>query len=84
MHDLHEADKILKVILDYGQKNNLRKITKAVIDLGSMVEHGEELLPANVEFNIKMLAQGTIAENLETIINKTHGDSWVLKEIEGE
>jgi Zn finger protein HypA/HybF involved in hydrogenase expression len=84
MHDLHEADKILKVTLDYAQKNNLKKVTKATIDLGSMVEHGEELLPANVEFNIKMLAQGTIAEGLEIIINKTKGDSWVLNEIEGE
>ncbi len=84
MHDLHEADKILKVILDYAQKNNLKKVTKAVIDIGSITEHGEELLPANVQFNIIMLAQGTIAENLEIIINKTHGDSWVLKEIEGE
>jgi Zn finger protein HypA/HybF involved in hydrogenase expression len=84
MHDLHEADKILKVILDYAQKNNLKKVTKAVIDLGSIVEHGEELSPVNLEFNIKMLAEGTLANGLRVVINKIQGDSWVLREIEGE
>ena len=84
MHDLHEADKILKVILDYAQKNNLKKVTKATIDLGSIIEHGEELLPENVRFNIIMLARKTVAEGIEVVINKIKGDSWVLKEIEGE
>lgn len=84
MHDLHEADKILKVILDYAQKNNLKKVTKAIIDLGSIVEHGEELMPENIEFNIIMLSRGTVADGIKVIINKIKGDSWVLKEIEGE
>lgn len=84
MHDLHEADKILKVILEYAKKNNLKKVSKAVIELGSISEHGEELLPANLEFNIKMLAQGTLADGLEISINKVQGGSWILKEIEGE
>jgi len=84
MHDLHEANKILKVILDYAQKNNLKKVTKATIDLGIIIEHGEELLPENVRFNIIMLARKTVAEGIEVVINKIKGDSWVLKEIEGE
>ncbi|MBN1326189.1 hypothetical protein JW977_04415 [Candidatus Falkowbacteria bacterium] len=84
MHDLHEADKILKVILDYAQKNNLKKVTKAVMDLGSIVEHGEELMPENIKFNISMLSRGTVAEGIEVDVNKIKGDSWMLKEIEGE
>ncbi|MFA5029419.1 MAG: hydrogenase/urease maturation nickel metallochaperone HypA [Patescibacteria group bacterium] len=83
MHDFHLADIIYKTILDYAQKNNLKKITKAVIDLGQIIEHGEEVLAENLDFNIKMLAQGGLAEGLELVINKTAGDSWVLKEIEG-
>ena len=84
MHDFHLADAIYKTILEYAQKNNLKKITKAVIELGSVVEHGEEVLPANLDFNIKLLAQGGLAEGLELEIKKISSDSWVLKEIEGE
>ncbi len=84
MHDFHLADTIYKTIIDYAAKNNLKKVSKATIELGSIVEHGEEILPANLDFNIKMLAQGGIAEGLEIKINKIKGDSWVLKEIDGE
>lgn len=84
MHDFHLADIIYKTIIDYAQKNNLTKVTKAVIELGSMVEHGEEVLPANLDFNIKMLAEGGIADGLKIEINRGVGDSWILKEIEGE
>lgn len=84
MHDFHLADIIYKTIIDYAAKNNLKKVTKAVIELGSIIEHGEEILPENLKFNIKLLAEGTIASGLEVIIEKSHSDRWVLKEIEGE
>jgi Zn finger protein HypA/HybF involved in hydrogenase expression len=84
MHDLHEADKILKIILEYAQKNKLHKVTKAVVELGSVIEHGDEINPENLEFNIKMLAQKTPAAGLAIKIKKVKGESWVLKEIEGE
>jgi len=84
MHDFHLADIIYKTIIDYAAKNNLKKVTKAVIELGSIVEHGEEILAENLEFNIKIMAQGNLAEGLTVEIKKVIGDSWVLKEIEGE
>jgi len=84
MHDLHEADKILKLILNHAFQNNLKKVTMAEIELGSVIEHGDEISAENLEFNIKMLAKNTLAENLEIKINKVKGDSWVLKEIQGE
>ena len=84
MHDFHLADLIYKTIIDYAQKNNLKKITKAVIELGSIVEHGEEVLPDNLKFNIKMLAEGGIADGLAVEILNRQGIDWVLKEIEGE
>ena len=84
MHDLQVANRILKIILEYAKKNNLQKVTKAVIDLGVIEEHGQEILPANIKFNIKMLAKGTSAENLDLIIKQSKGKEWELIEIEGE
>lgn len=84
MHDLQVANRILKIILEYAKENSLEKITKAVIDLGVIEEHGQEILPENIEFNIKMLAKGTSAENLDLIIKQSKGKEWELIEIEGE
>lgn len=84
MHDLHLANQILKLILEYAQKNKLKKVFKAVIDLGSIVEHGDEISPENLKFNLKILAKDTLATGLKVEINKIKSDSWVLKEIEGE
>jgi len=84
MHDLHLANQILKLILGYAQKNKLNKVTGATIELGEIVEHGSEIAPENLEFNLKMLAQETLAEGLNVVIRKVKGDSWVLKEIIGE
>ena len=83
MHDLHLANQILKLILDYAQKNNLNKVTGAVIELGQITEHGSEITPENLEFNLKMLAQKTLAEGLNVDISKVEGDIWILKEIQG-
>jgi len=84
MHDLHLANQILKLILDYAQKNKLKKVTGVVIELGEIVEHGSEIASENLEFNLKMLAQNTLAQGLNVDIQKVKGDSWVLKEIIGE
>lgn len=83
MHDFHLADIIYKTIIDYAAKNNLKKVTKAVIELGSIVEHGEEILAENLEFNIKMLAEGGITEGLTVEILRGEGNNWTLREIEG-
>ena len=84
MHDLHEADRIFKLILEYAKRNKLKKINSATIGLGTIIEHGEEIVPENLKFNIKMLSKGTIAEGLQIKIEKTDSDSWNLKEIEGD
>jgi len=84
MHDLHVADRILKLVLESAAKNKLSKVTKISVDLGSVVEHGEEINPDNLKFNLLMLAEGTLAEKTQIKIGKIHGESWNLKEIEGE
>ncbi len=84
MHDLHLANQILKLILDYAQKNKLKKVTGATIELGQITEHGSEIAPENLEFNLKMLAQNTLAGGLRVDIRQVKVDGWVLKEIIGE
>jgi len=84
MHDLHAADRILKLVLEYAKKNNLKKITKISVELGTVVEHGEEINPDNLQFNLKMLSEKTIAEGAEIEIGKIEGETWNLKEIEGD
>lgn len=84
MHDFHLADTIFKAIMAYAGQKKLKKISKAVIELGSIVEHGEEVLPQNLEFNLLMLAEGGIADGMAIEINPGQSDNWTLKEIEGE
>lgn len=84
MHDLHVADRILKVALEYAAKNKLKKITVISVELGTVVEHGEEINPDNLKFNLQLLAKNTPAQGAQIKIGKIKGESWNLKEIEGE
>jgi Zn finger protein HypA/HybF involved in hydrogenase expression len=84
MHDLHLANQILKVILEYSQKNKFLKVTGVLIELGEIVEHGSEISAENLDFNLKMLARDTLANGFEVKVNKIKSNNWVLKEIIGE
>jgi len=83
MHDFHLADQILKTVLEYAQKNGFKKIKKIELELGSILEHGEYILPENLIFNFNLLAKNTIAENAELNIKKIDGENWKLVSIEG-
>ncbi len=84
MHDIHCADKILKLSLEYGQKNNLKKIQKIIIELGTIIEHGEQINAENLKFNLDLLSKNTIAENAQITVKKNNSiDGWKLAEIEG-
>lgn len=84
MHDLHAADQILKLALDKANENKLLKVKRIVIELGSMVEHGQDINADNLAFNIKLLAQSTLARGAKVVIKKVKGSSWKLVEIEGD
>ncbi len=84
MHDLHAADQILKLVLEKAAQNKLSVVKKIVIDLGAVIEHGAEINPDNLVFNIKLLAKNTVAEKAAIVINKIGTDTWKLVEIEGE
>jgi len=83
MHDLHAADRILKSALEFAAKNNLKKITKIVIELGEIEEHGALIAPNNLKFNLKLLSRETIARDAKIAIEKIKGDNYELKEIQG-
>lgn len=84
MHDFHVANHIQKLVLEHALKNNLKKVTNILVELGSVLEHGDQILADNLIFNIKMLLKNSIAREAEVVVVPTEGDSWVLKEIEGE
>jgi len=84
MHDLHAADRILKKVLEFGQQKKLSKITDIYIDLGVVIEHGEEISPDNFVFNIKTLSQGTIAQGMKIHLQEVKGPHIELSKIKGE
>jgi len=82
MHDLHLAQQILKIVLEYAEKNGLKKIKKIELELGSILEHDEVISPENLVFNFNLLSKNTLAETAELDIKKIEGDSWKLVSIE--
>jgi len=83
MHDLHEADRILKLVLEKAADNNLRVVKEIDIRLGQIEEHGEIINPDNLRFNMTNLSKGTIAEDALINIAVIEGDDWELVSIDG-
>lgn len=84
MHDLHEANKIAKLIHEHADKNDIKKVSKVLIELGKVIEHGEEINPDNLKFNVKMLCRDILSDDSQVTVKIVDSDSWNLKEIEGE
>jgi hydrogenase nickel incorporation protein HypA/HybF len=83
MHDLHEANKIVKLVLEKAKENNLKKVSKIIVELGEVVEHGQAISPDNLKFNMGLICEHTIADGAEIIVNKSDQEHWKLVEIEG-
>ncbi|MBU1102678.1 hypothetical protein KJ853_03435 [Patescibacteria group bacterium] len=77
MHDFHLANQIVKIAKEHAAKNNLLKINKIVIELGSIVEHGKNISPENLEYNINLLLPCKVE------IKRVKGDKWKLLSIDG-
>jgi len=84
MHDLHAADKIVRDIKKYAQKNSLKRVTNIKIGLGSITEHGETILASNLKYNIKLLSKDTILSGAKVVIDKMSGPYVKIREIEGK
>jgi len=78
MHDFHLADQIVKIAKEHAQKHNLAKITKIVLELGDIIEHGEGITPENLKHNINLLLPCKVE------IRRIKGDSWRLVSIDGK
>lgn len=74
MHDLHLANQIAKLAKEYAKG---KKIIKIAIELGDIFEHGENITPENLKYNINLLLPDT---NIS--ITKIKNNTWKLKEIE--
>ena len=84
MHDLHVADKIHKLAIEQARVAELKNIKKIIIELGSVIEHGADINAENLEFNLNMLNEGTLADEAEIIIHKVSGSDWRLISISGD
>ena len=84
MHDLHAADKIHKLVLEYAIQNKLNKVSEIIIELGQVMEHGDAINPENLQFNLDMLNKGSVAEGAKIKIKRVFGDSWKLVSISGD
>ncbi len=84
MHDWHLANEILKTVLDYANKNGFKNVSKVELELGSIIEHGEEILPENLIHNFRLLAEKTIARKAKLKIKRGEEDRWKLISIEGQ
>lgn len=84
MHDLHLAQKIMQVIEQHAKKNGLKKVTKAKVGIGKIIEHGERIFPENLKFNLQLLAAGTVAEGAKFHVYQIDGKTFNVREIEGE
>jgi len=83
MHDWHLANEIKKIVLDYADKNNLKNVRKIELELGSIIEHNEEISSENLIHNLNLMFEKTIAENCKIFIKKINRDEWKLISIEG-
>jgi len=83
MHDWHLANEIKKIVLDYANKNNLKNVRKIELELGSIIEHNEEISSENLIHNLNLMFEKTIAENCKIFIKKINRDEWKLISIEG-
>lgn len=84
MHDIHAAQQILKIALEYAEKNKFKKISSIKIELGKIVEHNELILSENLKYNIGLISKSTIAENCGIIVISKNNNKLKLIEIEGE
>jgi Zn finger protein HypA/HybF involved in hydrogenase expression len=84
MHDIHVANKVFQLILEYAKKSNLKIIKKVEIDLGSIVEHGANISAENLDFNLRMLGRDFFSKDIQININKVTGSDWKLISISGD
>lgn len=83
MHDLLAAQDIVKRAILEAKKKKLKKITKLIIEIGQVKDHGEEILPQNLKFNLKVVSRHTLAKDAQVVIKVINEPKVRLVAIEG-
>lgn len=84
MHDFHEANRIAQVILEHAKKHQLSKLSGINIELGQIIEHAQDILPENLEFNLRLILKDSVNQQTKINIKKVKGSAWKLVSIEGK
>lgn len=85
VHDLLLAKKILDQILQYAREHQVKKITKIIVEIGKISEHGEDISPSNFKFNLSSLSRGTVAAGAKIIVKKFSKPNYLrIKEIKAQ
>jgi len=59
-------------------------LTSIEIELGAIIEHGADINPENLDFNLRLILKDLISQRTKINIKKVRGRSWKLVSIEGE
>lgn len=78
MHDFHLANEIVKIVKIQAQAKKLSLVSKIVIELGDIIEHGESISAENLKYNINLLMP------CKVLVKKIKGDMWRLVSIDGK
>lgn len=73
MHDLHLANQIVKIAKEKAKGEKIKSIS---LELGDILEHGENIAPKNLKYNINLLLP-----KVSVRIKKIKGNTWKIKEI---
>jgi len=84
MHDLVAAQDIVKMATEIAKKNRLKSISTVIVKLGKIIEHNQELTPANLRFNFELVKKNTLADKAKLIIRKGKARELSIIEVEGE
>ncbi len=89
MHDFLLAKEIVDKVVAIAEENNLKKISKVVLEIGEISmahdgfdEHSEEISVDNLNFGLKSISKNTVLEEAEFVIKKVDSHNWKLVSIE--
>lgn len=73
MHDLHLANEIVKIAKRHAGNKKIKSIS---LELGDILEHGENITSENLKYNINL-----ILPKITVKISRIKENIWKLKEI---
>jgi hydrogenase nickel incorporation protein HypA/HybF len=65
MHELSIAQNIVEIVAEYAKKNNAKRVTEIILDIGAV----SGVIPDNLEFAWEISVKNTIAEGALIKIN---------------